>query len=123
MVKYLLDTNIIIGMYEHNPTVFELFKNKQVAVDECAYSSITRMELLGFTGITDHEIKVISALLEQMQAIAIDSTIENKTIALKRQHKIKLPDAIILATALVNELNLLTLDKRLMNKAIIGGEL
>lgn len=74
------------------------------------------MEVLGFTGITAHEINIISALLKQMPLIQIDGTIENKTIALKQQHKIKLPDAIILATALVNELELLTLDRKLATK-------
>ncbi len=32
MIKHLLDTNIIIGVYEHNPAVFELFHNKLVAI-------------------------------------------------------------------------------------------
>ncbi len=118
MLRYLLDTNIIIGMYEHNQTVFELFKNRRVALDECAYSSITRMELLGYTGISDHEASVISSLLDRMKHIPIDRYIEDKAIILKQQNKMKLPDTIILATSLVNKLELLTLDKKLANKFI-----
>ena len=47
-IKYLLDTNIIIGMYQHNETIFNLFQTKQVKINECAYSAITRIELLSF---------------------------------------------------------------------------
>jgi len=115
-IKYLLDTNIIIGMYERSPAVIELFKSKQVTINECAYSSITRMELLGFPEISATEIKIISSLLSQMRQLNIQYAIEDKTINLKQQHRIKLPDAIILATALSHQIELLTLDKKLSNK-------
>ncbi len=51
-----------------------------------------------------------------MTQISIDRTIEDKTITLKQQHRIKLPDAIILATASYHQIELLTLDKKLANK-------
>lgn len=47
-IKYLLDTNIIIGLYAHHPAVLDLLKTKQVKTHECAYSVITRMELLSY---------------------------------------------------------------------------
>jgi len=115
-IKYLLDTNIIIGMYEHSPTVFDLLQNKEVTIAECAFSNITRMELLGFPEITDLEAQAITNLLTKMQCLSINLTIENTTINLKQLHRIKLPDAIILATALDHQLDLLTLDKKLANK-------
>lgn len=115
-IKYLLDTNIIIGMYERSPDVISLFENKHTVINECAYSSVTRMELLGFPEISANEIKIISALLSQMTQLSIDRTIEDKTIDLKQQHRIKLPDALILATAINHNIELLTLDKKLANK-------
>jgi len=115
-IKYLLDTNIIIGMYEQTPAVLDLFNVNQVTIEQCAYSSITRMELLGFPNIQQNEINIISALLKKMSQLGINRTIEDKTINLKQQHRIKLPDAIILATAITNQIELLTLDKKLSNK-------
>jgi len=115
-IKYLLDTNIIIGMYERSQTVFDLLQSKEVTIAECAFSNITRMELLGFPEISELEIQAIKNLLTKMQCLSINSTIENATINLKQQHRIKLPDAIILATALTHQLDLLTLDKKLANK-------
>jgi len=51
-----------------------------------------------------------------MTHLTINRAIEDKTINLKQQHRIKLPDAIILATALSHQIELLTLDKKLANK-------
>jgi predicted nucleic acid-binding protein len=45
----------------------------------------------------------------------IDENIANKVIQLKRKNKIKLPDAIICATAIVNNATLVTNDIRLQN--------
>lgn len=115
-IKYLLDSNIIIGMYEHSPVVYDLFNTKEATINECAFSSVTRMELLGFPAITQSEISIISALLAQMTGLGIDRIIEDKTIELKQQHRIKLPGAIILATSIIHDIELVTLDKKLINK-------
>ena len=115
-IKYLLDTNIIIGMYEHNQAVIQLFQSNNATLSECAYSAITRMELLGFPNITENEIQFISDLLKQMTHIGIDQAVEETTIQLKQQYRMKLPDAMIFATAKTNDLELLTLDKRIANK-------
>lgn len=113
-IKCLLDSNIILGIVKGN--LDAISKLNGFDLKNCAFSSITRMELLGFPNITPHEIKIISALLKQMTQISIDRAIEDNTIHLKQQHRIKLPDAIILATATYHQIELLTLDKKLANK-------
>jgi len=113
-IKYLLDTNIILGIVAGNSDAG--IKLKGIDLKNCAFSSVTRMELLGFPNITQDEIKIISTLLELMTHLTINRAIEDKTINLKQQHRIKLPDAIILATALSHQIELLTLDKKLANK-------
>ena len=53
--------------------------------------------------------------------LAIDSVIEDRPIALRRTHRVKLHDALIAATALSHGLQLLTLDEGLqavMNDAL-----
>jgi len=113
-IKYLLDTNIILGIVAGN---FDAgIKLKGINLENCAFSSVTRMELLGFPNITQDEIKIISTLLELMTHLTINRAIEDKTINLKQKHRIKLPDAIILATALSHQVELLTLNKKLANK-------
>ena len=47
-VNVLLDTNIIIGLLKQKENVINLLKEKNINLSDCAYSAITRMELLGF---------------------------------------------------------------------------
>ena len=97
-IEYLLDTNIIIGVIKGNDSV------------------ITRMELLGFSGITEYEERTFKVLLSKMTRLSLNEDIEYATIQLRKQRRIKLPDAIIAATAIAYNLELLTLDKDLSSK-------
>lgn len=117
-IKYLLDTNIIIGLLERQPVVLDLFLARKVKIDECAYASITRMELLSFPSISFPEKQAIESLLARMVHLAITPAIENETIEFRRVHKTKLPDSIIAATARYARIELLTLDKKLADKLL-----
>lgn len=115
-IKYLLDTNIIIGMYQKTPAVLALLADKNMSINECAYSSITKMELLSFPAITESEIAAINSLLGRMVYLSISDKIEELAIAFRRVHKTKLPDSIIAASAQAHHIELLTLDKNLAAK-------
>jgi predicted nucleic acid-binding protein len=114
-VNYLLDTNIIIGMYQKSAAVIALMQSRQVRISQCAYSAITRMELLGFVGITDNEEQAINGLLARMAYLSLNPAIEDAAIQLRWQRRLKLPDAVIVATSTVYSLELITLDKQLIN--------
>lgn len=115
-IKYLLDTNIIIGMYQHNETIFNLFQTNHVKISECAYSAITRIELLSFPSLTEFEKTALTALLDRMAYLSLSLMIENEAITFRQRHNTKLPDSIIAATARCHHLELLTLDKKLAAK-------
>ena len=115
-VKFLLDTNIAIGLLSHNETVIELLTRKQVSIMQCAFSAVTRMELLSYHGLKESDKESIEQLLDLMQYLPITSAIEDATIAFRQKNKGKLPDAIIAATASCHHLELLTLDAALANK-------
>ena len=85
-----------------------------------AISQISRIELLSFHALSKDDEHRILALLSAVQVILIDEGIERETIALRRRTRLKLPDAVIAATARVNGLELLTLDERL-NAAWAAG--
>jgi len=51
-----------------------------------------------------------------MQYLPMTPAIENTTITIRRQYTLKLPDAIIAAMALEENLELLTLDSQLANR-------
>jgi hypothetical protein len=74
-------------------------------------SIITEIELLGFPKITAKEEKLIRKLLSNFQICYVDKEIASETIELKRQYSLKIPDAIIAATAIRNSAILVTRDE------------
>ena len=103
--RYLIDTNAISdylgGKLPSNGLDFmdELMDNLP------AISIINRIELLGHNhqNIGQYRIAVDACIvLELTEAIIL------KTIAIRKSRRIKIPDAIIAATALVNDLTLIT---------------
>lgn len=109
-VKYLLDTNFILGMLKSTPEVLAVVGSAGLMAHQCAFSAITRMELLGYPGITANEDALIRQRLAQFTYLAISTLIEDKAIELRQSLRVKLPDALIAATALCNGLELLTMD-------------
>lgn len=112
-VKFLLDTCFIIRWRKHDVEVFELLKKFNVQAGQCVYSDITYAEVFGWHGMTVDDERHFHALLQGMPRLPLTNPILERTIALRRTHKIKLPDALILATAQVHDLKLLTLDEKL----------
>jgi len=54
-VRFLLNTNFVLGMLKASPAVMgALGANPPLAI-KCGYSAVTRMELLGFQGVTPEE--------------------------------------------------------------------
>ena len=97
--KFLLDTNFIIGLLQSTPSVLAEINARNLCITECAYSAITRMELLGFPGITREEESLIRQKLERLTYLPVTRAIEDVVIGLRQTRKIKLPDAIIAATS------------------------
>jgi toxin FitB len=97
--KFLLDTNIIIGIDNGTAAASALLKENNVLVGDCAISQITRMETLGFQGLTTEAETRIKLLIGSVHVLQLDEIIEQETIALRRRVSLRLPDAIIVATA------------------------
>ncbi len=112
--KYLLDTNFILGTLKSDVQVLAELSSHRILADECSYSAITRMELLGFHRITQEEEALIKQKLAHFAYLPLSQDIEDRAITLRQSHKIKLPDAIIAATALCFGIELLTLDQHLL---------
>ncbi len=104
-IDFLADTNFLIYLLEGRPET-ELFADFSFAV-----SFVTEIELLGRKGISETELQIIQALLDTCFIIELQPLIKEKAIYLKQRHKIKLPDALVAATAYNTGLPLLTADK------------
>jgi predicted nucleic acid-binding protein len=63
-------------------------------------STITVMEVLSWPGHSNESVAATTAFLELFDEIAIDDEIKVVAIKIRRNYRLKLPDAIIAATAL-----------------------
>lgn len=103
---YLLDTNTVIDFFNAKlpQTGIALLSNNEPLI-----SVVTRIELFASTSITEKE----KTSLEEFVQVAtifdsINEDIVQQTILIRQQNKVKLPDAIIAATAIAHKLTLVT---------------
>ena len=71
------------------------------------------MEILSYNFPTQEEEQFIHKLLSIFKIIDISKNIADEVIKLKKSRKIKLPDAIIVSTALLTHSTLYTNDRQL----------
>jgi predicted nucleic acid-binding protein len=71
--------------------------------------------LLGYSAITNAEESLIQDKLMRLTYLPITSMVENVAIRLRRTRCVKLPDAIIVATALEAGVELITFDYQLQS--------
>lgn len=106
-MAYLFDSNVLI--YHLNGELNSPGKAllKAGLLGNGAYSIISKIEVLGFQQPTAVEIQA-RQLFSNLTEIPLTSEIAEQTIALRKLYKIKLPDAIIAATAMIQALQLIT---------------
>lgn len=100
----LLDSNIIIytgvAAYEE---LRNWLRSKTYFV-----SAISQIEVLGYYDLTANDKKYFEAFFEDANLILIQNKTIWKSIELRQHKKMSLGDAIIAATALINDLPLIT---------------
>lgn len=106
--KYLIDTNLFILHSANN--LSEQASNKMDAIlnKGFAYSFINRIELLSFANITPDDYEKMKQYLKLGHEVGLNEAIIQKTIEIKRTKAVKIPDAIIAATAITEQYILLT---------------
>lgn len=102
---YLVDSNVIIdllnGNFNDNAKSF-LFNIQPVI------SVINQIEIFSKKGLKSPELAQLQLFTQQSEILYVDQYIAGITIQLRLNYRMKLPDAIIAATALSKQLTLLT---------------
>jgi len=109
-VRVVCDTNPIIYLLDGNKDIAKLLDNKQIYL-----SVLTELELFGKPNLSVQDNKIIGVLLDECFVIDINQEIKHIYREIKQKHIIKLPDAIIAATAIYLDIPLLTFDKGFKN--------
>jgi predicted nucleic acid-binding protein len=104
IARYFLDTNAII--YLVNGRLAAPLPDGKYSI-----SIITEIELLSFSGLSSQEEQRIRDLLLVLERIQISDTVRDQAVLLRRKKRLKLPDAIIAASALTQQAILLTNDQ------------
>src|SRR5690606_29953226 len=111
MEKYLIDNNIISGYFSH------LFSDK--AMDFLAdvidltpnISVITEIESLSWLNPDKKKEAIVKSFIDDANILPLSSEVVTQCVKIRRSRKIKTPDAIIAATAIVHKLTLITTDQ------------
>ncbi|MBN1768193.1 MAG: type II toxin-antitoxin system VapC family toxin [Prolixibacteraceae bacterium] len=106
--KYLIDTNAAIDYIGEILPDKALNELDSIFDGKFYFSIINKIELLGFKNISADEEQNFYKLINASTIFNLTDDIVTKTIEVRKQHKIKLPDAIIAATALTNNLIIIT---------------
>ena len=102
----VLDTSLIINLFKGNSEIEELITDRNLFI-----SVITEIEVLSFPNITASEKALLKQFLSECYIVDIEPAIKEITIEIRAKFKIKLPDAVIAATAIYFDLPLFTMDK------------
>jgi len=105
---YCIDTNIFILLFNNR-------LKEQIPDGDLVCSIITEIELLSFTALPPNEELLIRERLALLKIYKVDNTIKEKTIQLRRTSPLKIPDAIIAATAMIHDCVLVSNDKLFQN--------
>jgi len=106
--RYLLDSNTVIdyigGLYSGKSKQWL----DQLIDEEINVSIITKIEVLSFNPEEDDNYPILIEFFDVSNTFELAGEVVNKTIQTRQKQKIKLPDAVIASTALVNGMILVT---------------
>lgn len=102
MVKALFDTNILIDYLSG----ISAARKELGRYEYRAISTITWMEIL--VGASTEEESAIRAWLGSFNVVALDNAIANRAVEIRKTKRVRLPDAIVWATAQVHSLLLVS---------------
>ena len=103
--EYLIDTNAVIDYLDNKlpDKAGELMDGIDSRI-----SVITRMELLSWPGASQEQTHILNEFINASEVFAMEESVIVKAVDIRKTFRTKLPDAIIAATAIVNNLSLIT---------------
>lgn len=107
MVRFVLDTNIVLYFLGGR-------LSEPLPAGPYTISVISELELLAYPGLVPSEEQKVRAFLADIAVMELTLAIKNHAVDLRKRYSLKLPDAIVAATALALEATLLTNDQRLL---------
>jgi predicted nucleic acid-binding protein len=108
---------VMIGLLDTNVALYLLGGRLAQPLPKGSYgvSVVTEMELLSWPSLTAIEEKSVREFLSQVVICELTPSIRTRAVQLRRERRLKLPDAIVCATAIEFGVELWTNDTSLAN--------
>ncbi len=119
--RYFLDTNAIVQLLAGNRTLLELLNQ----AGHVATSVICELEYLAFPDLPDEDRELFEQFRAKVHITDLcsgDTQLRTQILRLRSSRKMKLPDAIIAASAMNQNSILLTEDKLLLSHEEINSQ-
>ena len=106
-MKALLDTNVVIDLQKG-------LLARSLPRGVYLLSVISELELRSIHGLDATSQSSLNAFLAEISIVELNEQVKENTVRLRRMHRLRLPDAIIAASAVAHNAILLTNDQRLL---------
>ena len=110
--RYLLDTNAIVYLLRGGNAL----QKRLQSAEWVGISILSYIEFLAFPNLSENDRRIFQKFSEAVDVVSLDKTEQaliDTVITLRSQHRLKLPDAIIAATAIERGATLITDDQQL----------
>ncbi len=107
MNRYLVDTNIVIKALNGDAACRNIIAGNKIYI-----SVVTEIERYSWNKLTEDDIAAIDAFLKQCFIYTFYTALKPIIIELRKRFGLKLPDAIIIATAIDNGLTVVSSESR-----------
>ena len=105
--RYLIDTSAAIKYLCGTFTETGLVFLDGIVSNESIISFISEIELLAWNPPEESDLIVYQQFVQASRVLGIDTRVILKTIEIRKQFGLKLPDAVIASTALIHDLTLI----------------
>jgi predicted nucleic acid-binding protein len=106
-MRYLVDTNLWLYAASNIKEAVVFFDSAAKA-EWAGYSAITRLEVFGFPDLKLDDERNLADMLGCFEEVDVTGEIIDRAVAIRRERRVRVPDAIIASTALVVNATLVT---------------
>ena len=109
---YLFDTNILIYYFADTLPVQEIPEIERILKESFYISIITKIEFFGFEKYSQDKFSRELDFIGYATVIPLTDEIADTVIYIRRKTRVKIPDAIVAATCLTEDLTLITRNEK-----------
>ena len=116
--RYLLDTNAVVCLLRGENTLLQRLESAEWV----GISILSQIEFLAFPNLSENDRRTFQEFSERFEVVGLERTeraLIDRIVSLRAQYRLKLPDAIIAATAVERDATLITDDRQLQTLSAI----